>query len=198
MPVFNSSYKDKPTFLFVSLTLSTVDKPGTLRNPPSSWASENPIIKVEYFPGPVKESLLGCTLCCLTVQNLMALAHHKRDVQPIRYCPWVDNPTLLSLCWSAVLPQNSFCQGPGSTRSSISPAHSATADVLKARPVLSGALLSLISAVLMNLCDYCLSLKQCLLSVQCNNSPPVPSFSSHRHFGVGCCFVLQNYTQRLR
>lgn len=43
MPVFNSSYKDKPTFLFVSLTLSTVDKPGTQRNLPSSWAAENPI-----------------------------------------------------------------------------------------------------------------------------------------------------------
>lgn len=56
--MFNSSYKDKPTFLFVSLTLSTVDKPGTQRNLPSSWASENPIIKAEYFPGPVKESLL--------------------------------------------------------------------------------------------------------------------------------------------
>lgn len=160
MPVFNSSYKDKPTFLFVSLTLSTVDKPGTQRSLPSSWASENAIIQVEYFPGPVKESLLGCTLCCLTVQKLMALAHHKRDVQPIKHRPWVNNPILLSLCWSTVFPQNSACQGPSSSRSSLSPAHSATADVLKARPVLSGALLSLMSAVLMNLCDYCLSLKQ--------------------------------------
>lgn len=160
MPVFNSSYKDKPTFLFIQSGQSETDKPGTQRNLPSSWAAENPIIKVEYFPGPVKASLLGCTLCCLTVQNLMALAHHKRDVQPIKYCPWVDNPIFLSLCWSTVFPQNSACQGPSSTRSSISPAHSATADVLKARPVLSGALLSLISAVLMNLCDYCLSLKQ--------------------------------------
>lgn len=76
MPVFNSSYKDEPTFLFVSLTLSTVGKSGTQRNLPSSFASENQIIKVEYFTGPVKESLLGCTLCCLTVQNLMSLAHH--------------------------------------------------------------------------------------------------------------------------
>lgn len=140
MPVFNSSYKDKPTFLFVTLTLPIVDKPGTQRNLPSSCASENQIIKVEYFTGPLKESLLGCTLCCLTVQNWMALAHHKRDVQPTNYYPWVDNPTLVCLLW-VIFPQNSACQGP-SSRSSISPTHSATADELKARPVLSGALLS--------------------------------------------------------
>lgn len=111
MPVFNSSYKDKPTFLFVSLTLSTVDKPGTQRTLPSSQAAENPIIKGEYFPGPVEESLLGCTVCCVTVQSLMALAHHKRDVQPIKHCPWADNPFLVSLCWKTLFPQNSACQG---------------------------------------------------------------------------------------